>query len=382
MKSFDISSGRIKSSINLDNLEFNFKNIRCALPKSIKIMCVVKANAYGLGATKISKLYEELGADAFAVATLNEAIELRKSGILKDILILGYTAPEKALELSKFNISQTVFSSNYASKLAVSAKSVGVVLNIHLKIDTGMSRLGFLFQDKNRDVKTFDEIKNLKKIKEFNVEGIFTHFLGSDESSERCKKITIKQIENFKCISSFAKENFDNLKYVHCSNSGAILNYPQALGNCNTVRAGIILYGYYPSNFVKNRILLKNVLEVKTKIVQIKELPAGSSVSYGGTFVTKKTTNIAIVPIGYADGLNRSLSNVGKMIVNGKFAKIVGNICMDQCMLDVTDIPDVKEGDEVTVIGKSGFLEISADDIAKDQGTINYEVLCNFNNIR
>ena len=377
-----MSSGRIKSSINLDNLEFNFKNIRCALPENIKIMCVVKANAYGLGAAKISKIYENLGADAFAVATLDEAIELRRNGISKDILILGYTAPERVYEIHNFSVSQTVFSSSYACKLADSAKKFNLNLKVHLKIDTGMSRLGFLFQDKNRDTKIFDELKNLGKIKEFKVSGIFTHFLGSDENNERCKKITIEQIENFSYIVNFAKKIFKDIKYIHCSNSGAILNYPEALNNCNMVRAGIILYGYYPSDFVKNKILLKNVLEIKTIVVQTKELPPDSVVSYGGTFVTKKTTKIAIVPIGYADGLSRALSNKGKMLVNGKFANIVGNICMDQCMLDVTNIPTTKEGDEVTVIGEDGSLKITANDIAKYLGTINYEVLCNFSKLR
>lgn len=238
-----------------------------------------------------------------------------------------------------------------------------------------MGRLGFFFQNKNRDAGTLNELEKISKISEFTVSGIFTHFLGSDEEGEKFEKIIKIQFENFEFITNYASKIFKNLEFVHCCNSGAIVNYSNTF--CNMVRAGIILYGYYPSNFARKKIPLKNALEIKTIIAQVKNIPPGSVVSYGGTYVAEKNTKVATVSIGYADGLRRSLSNKGKMIINGQFVPIIGRICMDQCMLDVTEVvPAVKEGDIVTVLGKDGNLEITADDIAKLENTINYEVLC------
>lgn len=373
-------SFRIKKEVNFENLEYNFLKIKSFLPEDVKVMCVVKADAYGLGALKISKMYEKLGAGALAVANIDEALSLRKNKIDLPILILGYTPPCRVVDLHNFKITQTIFSSSYAKKINECAAEKDVKVDVHLKIDTGMSRLGFFFQNKTRDIKTLEEIKNLSLMKNINIRGIFTHFSSSDDDQEFCENTTNNQIDNFNYVVDFSKKIFKNLDFVHCSNSGAILFYPKA--NNNYVRAGIILYGYYPSKLAKNKISLKEVLKISTVVVQIKEVPEGTKISYGGTFVTKRKSKIATIPIGYADGLFRSLSNGGKMLVNGHFAPIVGNICMDQCMLDVTDIEGVQEGDTVTVVGKDGKNIISIDDIAELCGTINYEVLCSFKTLR
>ena len=372
---------RIKKEISFENLEYNFLKIKSFLPEKVKIMCVVKADAYGLGAIKISKIYEKFGAGALAVANIDEALSLRKNKIELPILILGYTPPCRVVDLHNFKITQNIFSSSYAKKVNDCAEKSGVKVDVHLKIDTGMSRLGFFFQNKTRDIKTLEEIKSLSLMKNINITGIFTHFSSSDDDQQFCEDTTNNQINSFNYVVDFSKKIFKSLDFVHCSNSGAILFYPKA--NNNYVRAGIILYGYYPSKLAKNKVSLREVLKISTAVVQIKEVPEGTKISYGGTFVTKRRSKIATVPIGYADGLFRNLSNRGKMLVNGQFAPIVGNICMDQCMLDVTDIRgDVREGDVVTVVGEDGKNIISIDDIAELCGTINYEVLCNFKTLR
>ena len=371
---------RIKRKVSYENLEYNFLKIRSVLPKEVKMMCVVKADSYGLGSVKISKLYEKWGAEALAVANIDEAILLRENKVNLPILVLGYTEPSRVGELYKFDISQTVFSSSYANCLLDFLKEKSIKINVHLKIDTGMSRIGFFFQDRFRDIGTLDEIEAISYIENFNVTGIYTHFLASEEMDDFGKTMTGKQIESFNYSVDFSKKIFKNLEFIHCSNSGAIINYPNASNNY--VRAGIILYGYYPCESLKNKILLKEALEIKTVVVQIKEVPTGTRIGYGGTFVTKKKSKIATIPIGYADGLNRKLSNKGHMLINGHFAPIVGNICMDQCMLDVTNIENIKEGDIVTIVGKDGENTISIDDISRICGTINYEILCNFKSLR
>ena len=220
----------------------------------------------------------------------------------------------------------------------------------------------------------------MNSIKEFNVVGIFTHFLGSDEITENFRKITNGQIENFKCIVGLSKKFLNDLKFIHCSNSGAILCYPTDF--CNYVRAGCILYGCYPSDSMKDTVSLKEVLEIKTKIVQLKTVPADSLISYGATFKTSKETLIATVPIGYADGLCRALSNTGRMIVNGHYAPIIGRVCMDQCMIDVTDIPNVMIGNTVTVLGKEKNCKIGASDLSKILKTTSSEITCGFSKLR
>lgn len=365
---------RTWAEINLDNAEHNFKVIRKNISDKTKMCCVIKADAYGHGAIELAKLYESAGADFFAVSNLEEALELRYGGSTLPILILGYTPASYAKELAENNISQAVLSLEYAKELSKSAVSLGVTVRVHLTIDTGMSRIGIMCQDIERDDAAGQafEVFNLGGLE---VEGIFTHFAVSDEKEEG-RSYTEHQLGCFNYLVGTLKEKgVDTDKIIcHCSNSAAIMDYPQA--HIDMVRAGIILYGLAPSGKLKGQLDLKPAMEIKSVVAHIKYIEKGTDVSYGRTFTADKRMKIATVPIGYADGYIRNLAKDAFMIVNGKKAKVVGRICMDQCMIDVTDIDNIEVGDVVTVIGKDGGEEISTDDVAAWTGTINYEVVC------
>ena len=365
---------RTWAEVNLNRIEHNFKVIKKQVSVNTKVCCVIKADAYGHGAIELSQLYEKIGADFFAVSNLEEALELRIGGSTLPILILGYTPAVYARELSENNISQAVFSVEYAHELSESAKKFGVNVKIHLKIDTGMSRIGIMCQDIERDNAAAQalEIFNLDNL---TPEGIFTHFAVSDEKEEG-REYTEHQIECFKYLINSLKDNgIDTDKIIcHCSNSAAIMDYPEA--HIDMVRAGIILYGLAPSGKLKGQINLKPAMEIKSVVAHIKDIEQGTTVSYGRTFTANRKLRIATVPIGYADGYIRNLAKDAYMIVGGKKAKVVGRICMDQCMIDITEIDNVKVGDVVTVVGKVGDVEISTDDVASWTGTINYEVVC------
>lgn len=365
---------RTWAEINLDKIEHNYKIIRKQLSDKTKMCCVIKADAYGHGSLELAKFYEQLGAESFAVSNLEEALELRSGGIVLPILILGYTPESYAEELSVNNISQAVFSLEYAQKLSQSAKSLGVTVNIHLKLDTGMSRIGFMCQSVNCD-SAINEILHIFKLPNLYIEGMFTHFAVSDEKEEG-REYTEKQIKCFKSVVEKMKESgVDTDRIIcHCSNSAAIMDYPQA--HIDMVRAGIILYGLAPSGKLRGQLDLKPAMEIKSVIAHIKYIEKGTTVSYGRTFTADKRMKIATVPIGYADGYIRNLAKDAYMAVGGKKAKVVGRICMDQCMIDVTEIDNISVGDTVTVVGKSENEEISMDDVASWTGTINYEVAC------
>lgn len=364
---------RTWAEIDLDAISSNFKLIRNRVNKNSKVMCILKADAYGHGATVLAKLYEDLGADWFAVSNLEEALQLRNAMITKPILILGFTPANMAKVLSSFNISQAVFTKEYAKDLSDQALKDKCKVNAHIKLDTGMSRIGFFFQDKIRDKKSLEDIREIKNFEGLNIEGMFTHFAKSDEEGQG-EEFTRKQYENFLYATQFLKENGVDIPLKHCSNSAAILNYPEM--NMDMVRAGLILYGFYPSDYNLSDIKLKPAIQLKTVISQIKEVEPNTAISYGGTFVTKRKTKIATVPIGYADGYLRCLSEKAYMLINGQKAPVVGRICMDQLMLDVTDIKDIDKDSEVVVFGKSGKNEISVDELSAMMGTINYELLC------
>jgi len=336
--------------------------------------CVIKADAYGHGALELAQLYERLGASFFAVSNLEEALELRMGGINTPILILGFTPASYVGELSNYNISQAVFSVEYAQELSEYAQSMNVTVKAHIKVDTGMSRIGLMCQNTKNDT-PIKEAMEIASLEGLCIEGIFTHFAVSDEKEEG-KDYTEHQIECFNYIINGMKENgFDTDKIIkHCSNSAAIMDYSNA--NMDMVRAGIILYGLAPSCKLKGQLELKPAMEIKSVIAHIKEIEPGTTVSYGRTFTADKKLKIATVPIGYADGYIRNLAESAYMIVCGKKAKVIGRICMDQCMIDVTDIKNVRVGDTVIVVGKSGKYEISMDDVASWTGTINYEVAC------
>lgn len=364
---------RTWAQIDLDAIKHNYLQVRKNISKDAMLLCVIKADAYGHGAVALATEYERLGADWFAVSNLEEAFQLRNNGIKKPILILGYTPASMAYELATFNISQAVFSENYARELSDYAKKSGVQVKIHLKIDTGMSRIGFVFKDKNKDQKTISELIDVCKLDNLIPEGIFTHFSVADEGGQSVT-VTENQFKAFKFVCDTLKENGIEIKIRHCSNSGGILNYPET--NLDMVRAGIILYGLFPSDYIKNKLDLVAAMSLKTVVSQVKTVPAGTAVGYGGTYITNKETKIATVPIGYADGYLRALSGKASMIINGKKAPVIGRICMDQAMLDITDIEDVKENTVVTVFGKDGDQEIKIEDLSDALGTISYELLC------
>lgn len=364
---------RTWAEVNIDAVQHNFKSIKNTLDKNTQIMCVIKADAYGHGAVFLAKLYEKIGASRFAVSNIEEAIQLRENGITLPVLILGFTPASFAKTLADNNISQAVFSEEYANELSKYAVENNVTVKIHIKLDTGMSRIGFMYQNIQRDSNSINEIEQVCKLPHLETEGIFTHFAVSDEAQEG-QKTTLHQLECFSAAVEKLKDKNINFSVIHCSNSGAIIDYKQAHFNC--VRAGIILYGLAPSSKLNGKLDLIPAMQIKSVIAQIKTVEPNSPVSYGCTYITNKSTKIATVPIGYADGYTRSLSNRAYMTVNGQKANVIGRVCMDQIMLDVSDIDNINVGDEVVVIGDGQNDTLSFDDMAKMTGTINYELVC------
>lgn len=364
---------RTWAEIDLNALEHNYNEIKKAVLPESEIMCVIKADAYGHGAVMAAHEYEKLGANRFAVSNIEEALQLRENGITAPILILGFTPASAAEALAKNNIAQAVFSSDYAGELSSFAVKQGVTVKVHVKLDTGMSRIGFMYQNPERDRDSITEIVRVCKLSGLEHEGIFTHFAVSDEGNEG-RTSTMKQIDCFTDAIERLKACGVEFALRHCSNSGAIIDYKQAHMNC--VRAGIILYGLFPSAKLSGRLDLKPVMQIKSVIAQAKYVEPNTAVSYGGIYKTDKRTRIATVPIGYADGYTRSLGNRARMLVGGQSVPVIGRVCMDQLMLDVTDAPNVQVGDEVIVIGTDGKNSIPFEEIAELTGTINYEVVC------
>ncbi len=364
---------RTWAEISLDAIAHNFHSIKDKVGEKPKICCVIKADGYGHGAVELAHIYEKLGADFFAVSNIDEGIEIRTSGVKLPIVILGYTPVRDAQRLAQYNISQAVFSLEYAKALSAQCAEYGCVCKIHIKCDTGMSRIGFMCQEFPRDDYSVKEICEACALTNLQPEGMFTHFCVSDETDEG-RAFTQKQYENFNHVRRALEENGLNIPIYHCSNSGAIEDYADTY--CDMVRAGIILYGLAPSPKLAGRLDLQPAMTLKTTVAYVKDLKKGATISYGRTFTAEKDMKIATVPIGYADGYVRQNAAEGYMLVNGKRAKIVGRICMDQTMLDVTDIDDVQIGDEVIVFGTGEHGEPTADTIAQNTGTINYEVVC------
>ena len=354
------------AEVDLDKIEYNIKNI-VKISKGKEVIAVVKADAYGHGALDLVPVLLENGVKRLAVAVITEAIELRHNKIDAPIMILGFTPLDFSSEMVEYNIEQTVYDLDYAIELSKFAVSNNAKIKVHIALDTGMGRIGFI-----PDENSLKKVKQICKLEGLEVIGLFTHFSTSDEKDKEYTHMQLKKIKDFN--DSLIAAGI-NIPLKHVSNSGAILDMPETF--MDAVRAGIILYGYYPSDEVNKKNLdLKPALTLKTKVCHVKELEEGMYVSYGRTYKTEKKTIIATLPIGYADGYSRALSNNGKVIINGHFANIVGRVCMDQCMVDVTDIPNVKVSDEVILLGEQGDLKYNADDMAKDLGTINYEVLC------
>lgn len=364
---------RTWAEISLNAIEHNYNVIRNKVADDTKVCCVIKADGYGHGAVELSQIYEKLGADFFAVSNIDEGIEIRKSGSKLPIVILGYTPISEAKNLAAYNISQAVFSLEYAKELSEKCVEEDCICKMHIKVDSGMSRIGFMCQEFPRDEYSIEEICEACCLPNLEVEGLFTHFCVSDEDAEG-REFTNKQYENFIHVRDSLKKRGVDISVVHCSNSGAIEDYPETC--CDMVRAGIILYGLAPSSKLANRLDLVPAMTLKTVVAFVKEVQKGATISYGRTFTADRKMKIATVPIGYADGFIRQNAKDGYMMVNGKKAKIVGRICMDQTMLDVTDIEDVKTGDEVVVFGTGENGEPTADSLAENTGTINYETVC------
>lgn len=364
---------RTWAEISLNAIEHNYNVIRNKVADDTKVCCVIKADGYGHGAVELSQVYEKLGADFFAVSNIDEGIEIRKSGSKLPIVILGYTPVSEAKNLAEYDISQAVFSLEYAKELSEKCVEEDCICKMHIKVDSGMSRIGFMCQKFPRDEYSIEEICEACCLPNLEVEGLFTHFCVSDEDAEG-REFTNKQYENFIHVRDSLKKRGVDISVVHCSNSGAIEDYPETC--CDMVRAGIILYGLAPSSKLADRLDLVPAMTLKTVVAFVKEVQKGATISYGRTFTADRKMKIATVPIGYADGFIRQNAKDGYMMVNGKKAKIVGRICMDQTMLDVTDIEDVKTGDEVVVFGTGENGEPTADSLAENTGTINYETVC------
>lgn len=363
---------RTWTEVSLNAIEHNFNEIKNKVGNR-KICCVVKADGYGHGAVELSKEYEKLGADFLAVSNIDEGKELRENGVTLPIVILGYTPAVNATELVNNNLSQAVYSLDYAKMLNENCRKLNKKVKIHIKLDTGMSRIGFMCQEFSRDDYSVREIKEACELEHLQLEGLFTHFCVSDEGEEG-REFTNEQYKNFNIVLDKLKEIGINPPIVHCSNSGAIEDYPGTY--CDMVRAGIILYGLSPSGKLNGRLNLIPAMTLKTSVAYVKYIEKGATISYGRTYEAQKKMKIATVPIGYADGFIRKYANDGYMMIKGKKAPIVGRVCMDQTMLDVTDIEDVKIGDEVIVFGDGSGDSSTADTLALSADTINYEIVC------
>lgn len=364
---------RTWAEIDLDAIAHNFREIKKQLKPGTKVCCVIKADAYGHGAELLAREYEELGADWFAVSNLEEAIQLRNAQIGLPILVLGYTPPEMAKELSNMDVAQAILSKEYGERLAACAQEAGVTVRAHIKVDTGMSRIGFMFQEPSRDAGTVEEISNVCGLEGLEAEGIFSHFAVADEGNDGCG-YTLMQLDLFrKLVDQLALRGI-TFPIKHCSNSAAVLDYPDA--QLDMVRPGIILYGLNPSGQVKNKIDLRPAMQLKSIISMIKTVEPQTSVSYGRRYTTKKQTVVATVPVGYADGYSRHLYTRASVLIRGKKAKIIGRVCMDQLMVNITSIKDAKEGDVVTLFGRDGEVAISVDELAAYNHTISYELVC------
>ena len=359
---------RVHAEIDLDAIVHNMEAMHGNISAQTKIMAVIKADGYGHGAVEVAEAIDGLPyVFGYAVATVEEGLILRNHGIDKPILILGYVFPDQYEDMIRAGIRPTVFTREMAEELSHAASRLALDCPIHFAVDTGMSRIGYQVTEGSAD-----EIAQLAALPHMIVEGIFTHFARADEAD---KTRTYEQIALFERMVCMLKARGLSIPIRHCSNSAGIVDVPEA--NMDLVRAGITIYGLWPSEEVdKSRLDLKPALSLVTHVAYVKELPAGREISYGGTYTTEEPRMIATIPVGYADGYARGLSNKGDVLIHGKRAPIRGRVCMDQFMVDVTDIPDVRCGDRVVLIGKSGEEEITMEEVGVRSGRFNYEFVC------
>ena len=361
-------NNRVKAVISLDAVEQNFREMRKNIAEDTKMIAVVKADAYGHGAVPIAHLIENHDYIwGFAAATAEEAVHLRQAGITKPILILGIVFDEYFPELVQYDIRPAVCEYDEAKKLSDEAVLQNKTVHIHIALDTGMTRIGYA------DIpESVEEIKKIAELPNLEIEGMYTHFARADEYD---RSPAMVQLERYQDFSKRVEEAGVDIPLHHCSNSAGIIRVPEA--NLSIVRAGITIYGIYPSSEVERDIVkLAPVMELKSHITYVKDVPAGAAISYGGTYVADKKKRVATIPVGYADGYPRQLSNKGWVLIHGKKAPILGRVCMDQFMADVTEIDNVKKGDEVTLLGRDGDEFISIEEMGDLCGRFSYEFAC------
>lgn len=360
---------RIFADINLEHLEHNTEALYGLVKGRSQMLAVIKADAYGHGAAPLAAFLEQKDyLYGYAVATIEEAIELRRHQIRKPILILGHTFPEEYGELIANDIMPTVFREDSLEALSKAAQKMGREIKVHIKVDTGMGRIGIA-----PDETGLSFIRKLLETKGLRIEGIFTHFARADEADKTYAK---RQLECFEHFVSTAEETFSiQIPFKHCANSAALMELPKS--RLDLVRAGIAMYGLLPSEQMQPELLdLRPVMSLHSHIIYIKCVKKGTPIGYGGTFTADRDMKIATIPAGYADGYPRLVSENGYVLIHGKKAAVLGRVCMDQLMADVTDIPNVSEGDPVTLIGKNGEEEISMEQLGTWSGRLHYELLC------
>ena len=361
---------RTWAEVDFDKLAHNYHALRGLAPAGTKYLGLVKADAYGHGAVPVAKKLEELGADYLGVACLDEAIEVREAGVKTPILILGCTSSIYAAELVKYNITQACYDLEYAKELSAGAQKAGGTITVHIQCDTGMTRLGFMCHEDTME-KSASEIIGAVKLPGLKAEGIFTHFSDSDGSEE----YTMLQFGRFQDIIQRVRDLGYEFEIRHCANSAATLLYPATY--LDMIRPGIVQFGHFPDAKMDHALCdLVPVLELKSRVATVRDVPANTPVSYGRTNTLTRPSRLAVIPVGYGDGFCRGFSNKLTVLINGKKLPIVGRICMDMCMVDVTDAPDVKEGDVAILYGSDGTNDQPVEAGAEIMNTISYELLC------
>lgn len=365
---------RVCAHVDLDAILTNMRNMHGNIPAETRMLAVIKTDGYGHGAVPIAReLEQEAYVFGYAVATAEEALILQRAGMKKPILILGYTFSDAYEDFARFDIRPTVFKEETARQLSECACRMNRKIKIHLKIDTGMSRIGFC-----KDEASVAVIRRILELPMLEAEGIFTHFAKADYED---KSAAMRQLSMFRSyVERLEEKTGYSFPLKHCANSAAIMELGEACDGWNLVRAGISLYGLWPSEEMRRDLIaLKPALSLKSHIVYIKEIEAGTQVSYGGTYTAARRMRLATIPVGYGDGYPRTLSNQGEVLIRGKRARICGRVCMDQFMVDVTDIPEACEYDEVILIGHDGTDSVTAEELGELSGRFNYELLCDLN---
>lgn len=363
---------RTWAEVSLDNLEHNYRAIKNHIPEGCRFLGVMKADAYGHGAVPLSHALCELGAEYLAVSNLEEAIQLRRGGVRAPMLILGYTPASFADTMVFMDITQEVHSLEYAKELDTALAGTNYILNVHLKLDTGMTRIGFFAYDHER---TLPELLEVCGLPHLHVEGVFTHFCVADSKAPEDEAFTRTQYARFTAMLDALAAHGIRPELRHCASSGATILYPELA--LDMVRPGIATYGHAPSEDAEGILDLRPLMTVRTTVAQLREIPAGTSISYGRTYTAERDMRVAVLPIGYADGLLRGLSGKVSFRIRGKMARSVGRICMDMCVVDVSEIPEIRVGDEAALFGydTDGTL-LPCERIAQQAGTISYEILC------